>query len=372
MRAFLRLFLGGFLAVAGLGLASVVGGMDGLSLVVDGAVLALGMGVLMLGLVSPSVGWAALTAAGFLAWKIFGAAFPLGFVAPAWEAAILAGAQVGLAFWLWWEVRRMPEASAGFSVRRFFGLTGVLVVGSAAILVGGGWTLASQAVAEGSSGFVRLGLSGVELEEREFARAGQRVRLVGMMHIGRSDFYREVHASLGDKERVIVLLEGVTDREGVLEGRFSYGRVAKMLGLTSQETSGLQRSEPVAGNEPGKVAQVDYRHADVDVAGFSPLTLDCLRAMAEMFREPGVKSAMKMMTAPDSPFRRPGAEEAIARDLIERRNAHVLGEIRRALKEGEVVVVVPWGAMHLPGIEAELVAEGFRETRRGARAAILW
>lgn len=371
MRAFLRLYLGSFLFATALAVSTLAGVGSGVLLAVNGAVLAMGMLVLMLALVSRGVGWGAISTALFMAWKVLGLSFPLEFLPPVSAAALSLAAQVVLAAWLWAEFRWRKEGRAEFSARRFVALGGVLLLSAVGIAGGGMLTLAGREIEQRSAGFVRLGLGGLELEEREFERGGQRVRLIGMIHIGRSDFYRGVHESLNGPGRMIVLLEGVKDREGVLAGHFSYGRVAGLLGLTSQETSDLQRSAQPPGAGGDKASKVDYRHADVDVSSFSELTQECLQAMTTVLKNPGMASVMRLVQAKDSPFQNPHADEAIARDLIQNRNAHLLGEIRRALAEN-AVVVVPWGALHLPEIEAALRAEGFRETRREARIAILW
>ncbi len=53
------------------------------------------------------------------------------------------------------------------------------------------------------------------------------------------------------------------------------------------------------------------------------------------------------------------------------RNAHLEGEIERALGEYEHVVV-PWGALHLPSVEQTVLSWGFAETSRETHPLFAW
>ena len=63
--------------------------------------------------------------------------------------------------------------------------------------------------------------------------------------------------------------------------------------------------------------------------------------------------------------------EAVQHDILERRNEHLLGEIAEALPEFEQLIV-PWGALHLPAIEAALLADGFEPNGGSTRRLITW
>ncbi len=84
-------------------------------------------------------------------------------------------------------------------------------------------------------GFMRLSPLGVYTSERSYYHQGKVVRLMAMMHIARQGYYQEVVASLPAK-RTIILAEGVTDQDRLLESQFHYGRLASLGGLSSQET----------------------------------------------------------------------------------------------------------------------------------------
>jgi hypothetical protein len=60
----------------------------------------------------------------------------------------------------------------------------------------------------------------------------------------------------------------------------------------------------------------------------------------------------------------PNFQEQLFDDLVRKRNEHLLGEIRARLPQSENIIV-PWGALHMPGIAKEIQEFGFRlhETR---------
>jgi hypothetical protein len=57
------------------------------------------------------------------------------------------------------------------------------------------------------------------------------------------------------------------------------------------------------------------------------------------------------------------------KDILDHRNVHLIGAIEEALTSHDFVVV-PWGAMHLPAIEKQLVDWGFVESHRSQRRAL--
>ena len=62
---------------------------------------------------------------------------------------------------------------------------------------------------------------------------------------------------------------------------------------------------------------------------------------------------------------------AVRYDLIDLRNAHLLAELETSLDERDVVVV-PWGALHLPGIEQGVQELGFALNAETDRRVISW
>jgi uncharacterized protein YbaP (TraB family) len=66
-------------------------------------------------------------------------------------------------------------------------------------------------------------------------------------------------------------------------------------------------------------------------------------------------SALALLQYPQPPH----FEEKLFDDLIRKRNQHLVEEIRARLPQSENIMV-PWGALHMPGIAREIQKSGFR------------
>ncbi len=178
------------------------------------------------------------------------------------------------------------------------------------------------------------------------ATTARPVELIPMVHIGDAAFYDRVKAFVPDDS--VVLLEGVSDRDGLLRRRLDYAPVASGLGLSSQ-ADGLP--------PPGEEGQGEIRRADVDVSDFSPDTRAFIEHVGQLAAHLSWPAYLQFQR-PDAG--RPPAEPA-------RLRKHVPGDPRRPeparpggnqgppSRGGADTVVLPWGAMHMPGL-----AEGVR------------
>ncbi len=218
---------------------------------------------------------------------------------------------------------------------------------------------AAAGVGHLTQGFVEIRSDGIHLAHREYVRGGQTIHLVAMMHIGDSAFYEELVLAL-PRQGAITLAEGVTDETGVLSGGLSYGNVAAELGLVEQP-------ELSAGDR-------ELRHADVDVSAFSRETLELLTGVGRVL---GSATSTDALIAYAELSNHVGSEDptrmiaAFRHDLIDLRNDHLLGEIETSLRDYDVVVV-PWGGLHLPGIEDRVRELGFVQDAATDRRVISW
>lgn len=312
----------------------------------------------------------------FLVWTDICGGFPLAFISPehfenalAWSQLLLAGGL--LLFHRRWRLTPPKVDAPGFSWPAF-ALIAILttlaipLVVAAAAINAAGVTLETR-----SEGYVKLRPEGLLLEEREMTKDGKRVRLVSMIHIGEKSFYDGILASMPKQGSAVVLLEGVTDDKKLLKSRFSYSKIAALLGLDSQEASSFSRnSKP--GSPAASGPQVEYRRADVDISEFQPLTLEFMNALGVILSNPTPAAVLRIMQDPASPFRQPNAGEIVTHDILDNRNEHLVAEIDRALESSQTVIV-PWGALHLPFIEASLKKRGFQQTSHVNRPVIhLW
>jgi hypothetical protein len=176
-----------------------------------------------------------------------------------------------------------------------------------------------------------------------------------------------------------VLVEGVTDRKRLLGGRtLDYGRVAKLLNVTSQSDSvfsnrvvdemgkqGLTGGQPAGANGSG----IYYKHADVDVESFHPQTIAFILAVIAIFQSNDLREFIELLANPSSPIANEDAQEQVMDDILFSRNQRLVAEIESSLKDYRRVVV-PWGAMHLPEIESWLRDHGFVQSGEVHRKAL--
>jgi hypothetical protein len=219
-----------------------------------------------------------------------------------------------------------------------------------------------------SHGFVRVGLDGVSLDDRYYQRDGREIRLVGMMHIGDPERYRAITRSFS-RESTIVLAEGVSDDAGRLSSSLQYGNAARAIGLSPQANL---ESYLVEGEGPDAVAPKwpVVRRADIDASQLEPETIETIRWASEVWDAEDLPTALQRILRASRELG-PERSRAFFADVVDRRNAHLVGELERALREYERVVV-PWGALHLPGIEQTVLSWGFAETSRVQHRLFAW
>ncbi len=231
-----------------------------------------------------------------------------------------------------------------------------IVLFSASILVIG--------VGSATKGFVRFDTEGISLADRVYENQGRRIRLVGMMHIGEDEGYRTLFHDLGrGSSSMLVLTEGVSDVKGLLAGGLSYGALAEALGVGEQQAiEDYVDWEARAGEGPNSSNRPIFMNADLDLSDFDPRTIGLLEEIGELYRGDdfldGFLEIYERMRA------NPEASAAMTEDLIDRRNRYVVARIidyRDEYRE----IVVPWGAMHLPGIATAIEELGF--VRRSTR-----
>jgi hypothetical protein len=140
--------------------------------------------------------------------------------------------------------------------------------------------------------------------------------------------------------------------------------VARPLGLVVQPSLEQVLSE-LEGDGATALSRPRVIHTDVDMRDFSPETLDFLRRVSQVFASgdltTGVSRAHELSKRFDA---RAGAR--ILRDLLERRNDHLVDQLDAALPQHRSIIV-PWGALHLPTIERALVERGFERTSEHSR-----
>lgn len=295
-------------------------------------------------------------------------ALPFTLTTPGSAGLIAAGVEAVAALYLLFALHRRyggfrmiePAPGPNFHFATSLGFVAAnLVLGPILAVALGGLTLASY-IQTNTHGFVSFDRTGINLADRRYVRDDNVIRLVGMMHIGERSTYDELFQSFA-VENTVVLAEGVSDTHKRL-ATFGYGRVASSLGLDTQphleEVLGEREEENGSGDADDNREWPHIEHADLDVSDFAPETIALLNRIGHLWSLPTAGEQLRELLAIAG---EPGAEELPQRfnsDLIDKRNAHLLERVKTALDEYETVVV-PWGGLHLPGIESEILDWGF-------------
>jgi hypothetical protein len=217
-----------------------------------------------------------------------------------------------------------------------------------------------------TKGFVRFDSEGISLADRLYENQGRRIRLVGMMHIGEDEGYRKLFHDLGTgSSSMLVLTEGVSDSDGLLRGQLSYGSLAEILGVGEQQSIEDYvdwQGREGEGKGDGDPVRPVFMNADLDLNEFDPRTIELLEELGELYRGDDFLGGFLQLS--ERMREDPEASAGFTEDLIGRRNRTVIAHIID-FKEDYREIVVPWGAMHLPGIATAIEEMGF--VRRSTR-----
>ena len=174
---------------------------------------------------------------------------------------------------------------------------------------------------------------------------GVNVYLIPMMHIAHSNFYQEI---LKQKypQGTISLAEGVSDEKKLLKSR-GYDELAQVFNLVSQHHFFKLKDSGV------KVIP-----ADVDTSSFHQTTIEEISKVFNSDFYYDLSSIIDEQMRDRTFFTNILYNLKI--DLIDNRNAHLLNELKRMEKKhGDIII--PWGALHMRGIESAIVQRGYKQ-----------
>jgi hypothetical protein len=260
-----------------------------------------------------------------------------------------------------------PEVFAGpvFSLRNILTFGGVNLTVVPLVLAMYALAAVNASMAEYTAGYMRLGPGGLAMTERVFQRGDRTIRLAAMIHVGDKEYYDALAGSVA-RGRTIVLAEGVTDDDNLLQNRLDYDKMAGFLGLTSQETMQFPgrtiEAEDLDAPSPASEksqSQPDILQADVDVSTFRPPTILLLDTMAKQMRESSsFLQGFRALNAWAAKNITPEMYDTIMDDILQRRNQTVIQHLGKALERYDTIVI-PWGALHMKGIEEAVRKRGF-------------
>jgi hypothetical protein len=251
-----------------------------------------------------------------------------------------------------------------FGLRNTLGFTAINLLLTPFLLIFTSLAVTSYYLEEQTAGFLRLSPVGIHMTERSYHLEDKEIRLAGMMHIGKEDYYEDLAESI-PTERAIILAEGVTDQDRLMESQFNYSKLAGIIGLTSQDKMRLDGNVvdldylDVTGEiirEPGKP---DIANADIDLNRFDPKTIEFLNALGRSLF--GDKPLAEGLAEYNLWVEENMSEEGVAGvmvDILDKRNDAVIASMVKTLQRYDTIII-PWGAMHMPAIEAAVLAQGF-------------
>jgi len=235
---------------------------------------------------------------------------------------------------------------------------------------------ANAYLTEYTAGFMRLDPGGLRMAERVYKRDNRTIRLAAMIHVGTKEFYDGLAGSIAPG-RSIVLAEGVSDDENLLASSIDYGKMAGFLGLTSQHEMSFrgrligseELESPRAGAEQ-PAEEVDILRADVDVSDLRPPTVLFLNALGKHLQESDsfVNGFLALNSWAEENLT-PEMSELIIDDILHRRSMELVRYLENALDRYDTVVI-PWGALHMKEIEAEVLKRGFTLHEERERVSI--
>ena len=232
------------------------------------------------------------------------------------------------------------------------------------VLIYSGLAITSYYLEQQTAGFLRLSPVGIFMSERSYRHQGKQVRLAGMMHIGQEEYYKELATSMSTGQ-TIILAEGVTDHDKLLEYQFNYSKLAGVIGLSSQEKMQINARLvdldhlDTEDRNNGEAGMPDIAIADIDLSQFDPQTIEFLNQLGRTLL--GDKPLLEGLAEYNIWVNQQMTPERIAgvmTDILDKRNAVVIEGLLRTLPRYDTVIV-PWGAMHMPAIEAAVLEQGF-------------
>lgn len=203
-------------------------------------------------------------------------------------------------------------------------------------------------------GYISLSPTGILSTEKYYEKNGVELRLLGMAHIAEKGFYQDIKSSLHGKA-ALMLMEGVTDDGKLLKTPPDYGSIAEKLGVDNQRDKFSPQEMP---------KNVEIVRADLDTADFSAGTIEILNFIGQLYSREGFNwgnLCMMYLKLTDQEI-----SQSFMKDLIAKRNECLISHLQKNLQKHNLILI-PWGALHLPEIEKWVIGQGFNLKEQKSR-----
>lgn len=195
-------------------------------------------------------------------------------------------------------------------------------------------------------GYVSLGPTGILSAEKWFEKNGVELRLLGMAHVAERGFYQDIKDSLHGKP-ALMLMEGVSDEKKLLKTPPDLGSLADKLGAADQRERFSPKEMP---------DNVEIVRADLDASDFSADTVEVLNFVGQIYSKKGFdfgKLFLMYLKLSDIEV-----SQTFFKDVLVKRNECLIGHLKRGMEKHQLILI-PWGALHLPEIEKWAADNGF-------------
>ena len=114
----------------------------------------------------------------------------------------------------------------------------------------------------------------------------------------------------------------------------------------------------------------DIAWADIDLNRFDPQTVAFLNAIGRtLFSGKPLAEALAEYSDWASENMTPERVDGIMADILDKRNDAVIASMSKALR-GYQTIIIPWGALHMPAIEAAVLEQGFAPVEKKERMSL--
>jgi hypothetical protein len=198
-----------------------------------------------------------------------------------------------------------------------------------------------------SGGYILLSPKGAYSVEKILVKGNQELRLIGMAHVGKKEFYKNLKVSFADKE-ALLLMEGVTDKKKLLINKPDYNFIAANFGISDQQKFFTAEKMPES---------LEIMRADLDISELASSTIAGINLAGKLYSKEGFK--LSSMLELQKHLATSDTAAIFFKDLISKRNEKLLNTLDEQLEKHECIIV-PWGALHMPEIEAWAIKQGFK------------
>ena len=262
---------------------------------------------------------------------------------------------------------------APFSLRNTLGFTAINLLLAPVVVLYVSLAMVSNYLEERTAGFLRVGPLGIYMAERSYHRDSKEIRLAGMMHVGKKEYYKDLADSISS-EATVILTEGVTDRDRLLEHNFDYSKLAGVIGVSSQDRMQIDGNlvdlHDLEQLPAGNNNKPDIAWADIDLNRFDPQTVEFLNAIGRtLFSGKPLADALTEYSDWASENMTPEQVADVMTDILDKRNDAVITSMSIALQRYQTIII-PWGALHMPAIETAVLDQGFEPGAKKERMSL--